>query len=198
MFPPVQMENWVCYWSSFKVLGSSARARFQTRARAILILSDEKQVLLWKYQSSAQLIYLQLGAGKRAHARERARLWARLLVGKRWGVLLLSVLLLLTDPSAPTSEARILVHHNFIEKWANRNIQTYTDSTKINRPGHNIRMYWTNFQRPTAYVQKNIFGKTRIGAYSPHFYASFGTFCIKIGQLFEALWVFEVYLKIDN
>ena len=29
----------------------------------------------------------------------------------------------------------------------------YTDSTKINRPGHNIRMYWMNFQQPTAHVQ---------------------------------------------
>ena len=34
-----------------------------------------------------------------------------------------------------------------------------TDSTKINRPEHNIRMYWTNFRQPTAHVQQNIFGK---------------------------------------
>ena len=34
-----------------------------------------------------------------------------------------------------------------------------TDSTKINRPGHNIRMYWRNFRQPTAHLQ-NIFGKT--------------------------------------
>ena len=31
-----------------------------------------------------------------------------------------------------------------------------TDSTKINRPGHNILMYWTNFWQPTAHVQNNI------------------------------------------
>ena len=29
----------------------------------------------------------------------------------------------------------------------------FTDSTKINRPGHNIRMYWTNFRQPTAHAQ---------------------------------------------
>ena len=34
-----------------------------------------------------------------------------------------------------------------------------TDSTKINRPGHNIRMYWTKFRLPTAHVQHSIFGK---------------------------------------
>ena len=28
-----------------------------------------------------------------------------------------------------------------------------TDSTKINRPVYNIRMYWTNFQQPTAHAQ---------------------------------------------
>ena len=43
-----------------------------------------------------------------------------------------------------------------------------TDSTKINRPGHNIRMYWTNFRQPTAHVQKNVFGKTSIEVRSPH------------------------------
>ena len=73
-----------------------------------------------------------------------------------------------------------------------------TDSTKINRPGHNIRMYWTNFRQPTAHVQQNVFGKTPIEACSPHLYASLGTFYAQIGQLFEAKWVFEVCLKIDK
>ena len=40
------------------------------------------------------------------------------------------------------------------------NFFLHTDSTKINRPGHNIRMYWTNFRQPTAHVQQNIFRKT--------------------------------------
>ena len=59
-----------------------------------------------------------------------------------------------------------------------------TDSTKINHPGHNIRMYWTNFWQSTAYVQQNIFEKTLVEVGGPHLYASFGTFCIQIGQLF--------------
>ena len=77
-------------------------------------------------------------------------------------------------------------------------MKEYTDSTKINRPGHNIRMYWTNIRQPTAHVQQNIFGKTLIEVRSSHLYASFGTFYAKIGPLFEAQWVFKVCLKIDN
>ena len=60
-----------------------------------------------------------------------------------------------------------------------------TDSTKINRPRHNIRMYWTNFWQPTAHRRQNIFGKIPIEVCSPHLYASFGTIYAKIGQLFE-------------
>ena len=67
----------------------------------------------------------------------------------------------------------------------------YTDSIKINRPEHNIRMYWTNFRQPTAHLQQNIFGKTLIEVCSLHLYASFGTFCVQIGQLFAAQWVFK-------
>ena len=68
-----------------------------------------------------------------------------------------------------------------------------TYSTKINRPGHNIpvRMYCTNFRQPTAHVQLNIFGKTLIEVYSLHLYASFGTFCVQIGQLLVPQWVFK-------
>ena len=73
-----------------------------------------------------------------------------------------------------------------------------TDSTKINRPGHNIRMYWTNFWQPTAHVQQYIFGQNLIEVCSPHLYASFGIFYVKIGQSFEAQLAFEVCLKIDN
>ena len=49
----------------------------------------------------------------------------------------------------------------------------YTDATKINRPEHNIRMYWTNFRTPTAHVQQIFFGKTSIEVRSPHLCASF-------------------------
>ena len=31
---------------------------------------------------------------------------------------------------------------------------SHTDLIKNNRPGHNIRMYWTNFWQPTVHVQK--------------------------------------------
>ena len=44
----------------------------------------------------------------------------------------------------------------------------------------------------------NTFGKTLIEIRSPHLYASFGTFYAKIGQSFEAQWVFEVCLEIDK
>ena len=38
--------------------------------------------------------------------------------------------------------------------------------------------------------------QTLMEAYSPNLYASFGTVCVQIGQLFESQWVFEVCLKI--
>ena len=66
-----------------------------------------------------------------------------------------------------------------------------TDSTKINRPGPNIRMYWTNFRQPTAHLQQDIFEKILIEVGSLHLYASFGTFCVQIGQLFAPQWVFK-------
>ena len=49
-----------------------------------------------------------------------------------------------------------------------------------------LLMYWTNFCQPTVRVQQNIFEKTLIEVGSPHIYASFGTFHVQIGQLFEA------------
>ena len=71
------------------------------------------------------------------------------------------------------------------------NKKTHTDSTKINRPEHNIRMYLTNNWEPTVHVQLNIFGKTLIKVCSLHLYASFGTFCVQIGQLLVPQWVFK-------
>ena len=67
----------------------------------------------------------------------------------------------------------------------------HTDSTKINRPEHNIRTYWPNFQPPNAHVQQNIFVKTPIEVCSLHLYASFGSFCVQFGKYFTAQWVFE-------
>ena len=61
-----------------------------------------------------------------------------------------------------------------------------------------MRMYWTNIWQSTAHAQQTIFEKNLMEAYSPHLYASFGTFCARIGQSFKAQWVFELCLKIDK
>ena len=73
-----------------------------------------------------------------------------------------------------------------------------TDSTKINRPRHNICMYWTNFCQPTNHVKQNIFEQTLIKDVGLSLYASFDTFCVQIGQLFESQWAFEECLNIDK
>ena len=73
-----------------------------------------------------------------------------------------------------------------------------TDSTKINRPGYNIRTYWANFWQTTVHVQENVFEKTHIEVYSPHLYSSFGSFCVQIGQSFEARRVFKLSEEFRN
>ena len=52
-------------------------------------------------------------------------------------------------------------------------------------------MYWPNFWLPTDREQQNTFEKTHIELCSPYLHASFGAFCVQIGQLFEAQWAFE-------
>ena len=91
-----------------------------------------------------------------------------------------------------TLKISLLVWDNFWKCFSNCRIlsEQHTDSTKINRPEHNIRMYWTNFRQPTAHVQLNISVKTLIEVCILHLYASFGTFCVKIGLLFVSQWVF--------
>ena len=71
----------------------------------------------------------------------------------------------------------------FFRFFLQRNMNT--DSTKIYRPEHNIRMYWTNFRQPTAHVQQIFVAITPIEVCIPHLYASFATIYAKIGQLFE-------------
>ena len=44
-------------------------------------------------------------------------------------------------------------------------------------------------------TKKNIFEKTFIEVGSSHLYASFVTFCVQIGQLFEAQGVYEKCMK---
>ena len=53
-----------------------------------------------------------------------------------------------------------------------------------------VRMYWTHFWQQTVHVQQNIFEKV----VSSHIYASFGRFCVQIGQLLEAQWNFKLFL----
>ena len=43
------------------------------------------------------------------------------------------------------------------------------------------------------YLKKNF-----IKVFTPHLYASFGTFCVQIGQLFAAQWLFETCLKFNK
>ena len=63
---------------------------------------------------------------------------------------------------------------------------TLTETRKNMNLPYSLRMYWT-----TVHAKKNIFEKTLIEIDTSHLYASFGTFYVQIGQLFEAEWVFE-------
>ena len=75
------------------------------------------------------------------------------------------------------------------------NILTYTLTRKNMNLPYSIRMYWTNSWQPTVHVQQTIFEKSLIEVGSSHLYASFGTFCVQIGRLLEAQWVFEKCMK---
>ena len=55
-----------------------------------------------------------------------------------------------------------------------------------------------NIWQPIVGTQQNIFVKILMKIDSSYFYASFGTFCVQIGKLFEAQWVFEKCLNIDK
>ena len=54
------------------------------------------------------------------------------------------------------------------------------------------------FDSPPFIYNKIFLKKTLVEVCSPHLYASFGTFCAQIGQLFEAQWIFQACLKIDK
>ena len=71
-----------------------------------------------------------------------------------------------------------------------------TDSFKINRPGYNIN--WTNIWQPTIHVQQIFFQKTLPEVCSSNLYASFGTFCVQIGQLLAAQWVLNIWKNTSN
>ena len=72
---------------------------------------------------------------------------------------------------------------------------TPTETRKNMNIPYSILMYWTNFWQPTVHAPQNIFEKTLIEDGSSNICASFGTFCIQIGQLLEAQWVFEKCMK---
>ena len=72
-------------------------------------------------------------------------------------------------------------------------VSRYTLPRKNMNLPYSIRMYWTNFWQPTVHVKQNIFEKNVIKVGSSHLYASFGTFCVQIGQFLEAQWVFFLF-----
>ena len=59
-------------------------------------------------------------------------------------------------------------------------------------------MYRNNFWQPTVHLQQNVFDKTLIEFVRSHLCASFGTFCVQIGQLFAAQWVFKHLKEFRN
>ena len=47
------------------------------------------------------------------------------------------------------------------------------------------------FGRPPVHVKRNIFEQSLTKSFTPNIYAYFGTFWVKIGQVFDPLSVFE-------
>ena len=74
----------------------------------------------------------------------------------------------------------------------------YTESRKKRNLTYSIRMYWMNIWQLTIHEQQDIFEKSLIEVGSSHLYASFGTFCTQICQLFETQWHFEFVWKSTN
>ena len=70
---------------------------------------------------------------------------------------------------------------------------SHTETRKNMNLPYSTFMYWTNFWQPTVHIQQNIFEKTLIEVGSSHLYPSFGTFCVQIGQLFEAQRVWKMH-----
>ena len=71
----------------------------------------------------------------------------------------------------------------------------HTETCKNMNLPHSIRTYWTSFWQLTVHAPQSILEKTHIDVGSSHICASFGTFCVQIGQLFEAQWVCEKCMK---
>ena len=95
-----------------------------------------------------------------------------------------------------TKAPKILLVLFFSLMWLICVFWNYTMPRKNMNLPYSILMYWTNIWQPTVRVQQDIFEKILVEDSSSHLYASFGTFCVQIGQLFEAQWVFEKCLKL--
>ena len=82
----------------------------------------------------------------------------------------------MSNNSSKTHDVSILVHNVIIST-------TYNASQK-----HESTLLHTYVPKDflTVLVQQNVFEKTLVEVSSPHLYASFGTFCAQISQLFEA------------
>ena len=79
------------------------------------------------------------------------------------------------------SKLKIKFHLRF---WCH--LQLAVDNTRIKPFSTYVRMFWTNLWQPTAHVKQNIFEQSLMELGSLRLYASFGTFVVQIGQLFEA------------
>ena len=71
----------------------------------------------------------------------------------------------------------------------------HTYSTKINRPGHNIRMYWTNFDSRPFIYNNFLFEKKRLLKLLVH---TFTLLLAPFAPKFAAQWVFETCLKFNK
>ena len=91
-----------------------------------------------------------------------------------------------------TKAPKILLVLFFSLMWLICVFWDYTMPRKNMNLPYSILMYWTNIWQPTVRVQQDIFEKTLVEDSSSHLYASFGTFCVQIDQLFEAQWDFKL------
>ena len=92
------------------------------------------------------------------------------------------------------SKTRLISAYNFSPKGCVTDRPTETRKN-MNLP-YSIHMYWTNFWQPTIHAPQYIWKKTLTENGSSHSYASFGTFCVQIGQLFEAQADFKLLEEI--
>ena len=74
--------------------------------------------------------------------------------------------------------------YHFLKIHLTKNYTFTVENTSMN-PKYFIRIYWTNFWQSAAHVKRSMFGKIPTKICSPNLCASFGTFLVWIGQLFN-------------